>query len=104
MNKIEEFKEKIKERKCKQRKMKAKESKKNEGKRIKKEPINAKMSFAAVLQKYPESAEVFFKHGMSCFGCPAAMMENIEEGIKAHGKDVKEIVDELNKVVKREKR
>lgn len=79
------------------------QTKKKENKKIEKEPINAKMSFVAVLQKYPESAEVFFKHGMSCFGCPAAMMENIEEGIKAHGHDVKEIVDELNKVAKKRK-
>lgn len=76
---------------------------KNETKKIGKEPINANMSFAAVLQKYPETAEVFFKHGMSCFGCPAAMMENIEDGIKAHGKDVKKIIDELNEVVKKKK-
>lgn len=62
--------------------------------------INAKMSFAEVIQNYPETAEVFFKHGMSCFGCPAAMMETLEQGIKAHGHDTKKIIDELNKIAR----
>jgi len=66
--------------------------------------INEKMSFAEVIQNYPETAEVFFKHGMSCFGCPAAMMETLEQGIKAHGQDIKKIIDELNKVAKSRKK
>ncbi len=74
-------------------KSKKKESKGNE--------ITAEMSFAEVLQKHPETADVFFKEGMSCFGCPAAMMESLEAGIQAHGKDVKRVVDELNKAAKK---
>ena len=78
---------------------KIKKSKMN--KTAKENPINAKMSFAEVINKYPESAEVFFKHGMACFGCPAAMMETLGDGIKAHGHDAKKIIDELNKAVKK---
>jgi hybrid cluster-associated redox disulfide protein len=62
--------------------------------------IHGKMTFAEVLNKHPKTADVFFKNGMSCFGCPASMMENVEDGIKAHGKDVKKIIDELNKAIK----
>ncbi len=72
-------------------------------KKTEKEKINAKMSFAEVMQKYPEAANVFFKHGMACFGCPAAMQETLEDGIKAHGQNVKKIIDELNNAVKKNK-
>jgi hybrid cluster-associated redox disulfide protein len=68
--------------------------------KIKEEKINPKMSFAEVLEKYPEASEIFYKYGMHCFGCPAAMMENLEAGIKAHGLNVKKVIDELNKAIK----
>jgi hybrid cluster-associated redox disulfide protein len=83
--------------------MKRKAAEKSNVKSVK-EPINSKMSFAEVMQKYPETAEVFFKHGMACFGCPAAMQESLEAGISAHGHDVKKIIDEINKAVKKQKR
>lgn len=63
--------------------------------------IHGKMTFAEVLNKHPETAEVFFKNGMACFGCPASMMENVEDGIKAHGKDAKKVITELNKAIKK---
>lgn len=65
--------------------------------------ITGNMSFAEVMQRYPETAGVFMKHGMSCFGCPMAMQEKIEEGIAAHGHDSKKILEELNKAVKDKK-
>ncbi|MFH0831520.1 MAG: DUF1858 domain-containing protein [archaeon] len=65
--------------------------------------ITGNMSFAEVMQKYPETAGVFMKQGMSCFGCPMAMQERIEEGIAAHGKDSKKIIEELNKAVQNKK-
>lgn len=82
--------------------MKAGKKQKSKNKTCK-EMISGKMSFAEVMQKHPEAAEVFFKHGMSCFGCPAAMMETLEDGIKAHGQDVKKIIDELNKAARKKK-
>jgi len=63
----------------------------------KKEKITKGMTFAEVLQKYPEVANIFFKHGMSCVGCPFAMQETIEQGCKAHGLNPKKLVNELNK-------
>lgn len=79
--------------------MKEQKSRKKTGKG----EISGKMSFAEVIQKHPEAAEVFSKHGMSCFGCPMAMQETIEQGITAHGQDVNKIVEELNKAVKSKK-
>jgi hybrid cluster-associated redox disulfide protein len=80
--------------------MKAKKERNRNGK-AGKGLINAKMSFAEVMQKHPEAAEVFFRHGMACFGCPAAMMETLEQGIKAHGLEAGKIIDELNKAARK---
>lgn len=52
-----------------------------------------------VLQAKPEAAEVLFEAGMGCVGCPAAMMETLEQGCKAHemsDKDIDELVKMLN--------
>lgn len=65
--------------------------------------ITKSTTFAEVLQKHPEAAKIFFKHGMMCVGCPMAMQESIEQGCKAHGLDPAKIVAELNKVIKRKK-
>lgn len=81
------------------RKMSAIKLKKKE----KKQEITKRMTFAQVLEKHPEVASIFFKHGMSCVGCPMAMQESIEQGCLAHGLDPDKIVDELNKKVKKKK-
>ncbi|RLE44936.1 disulfide oxidoreductase, partial [Candidatus Woesearchaeota archaeon] len=49
--------------------------------------ITKKMSFSALLSKYPETIEVFLRYGMHCVGCVAASFETIEQGAKAHGID-----------------
>ncbi len=61
--------------------------------------ITKNMSIVEVVQKYPQAAEVFFKHGMGCLGCAAAQFENIEQGAQAHGIDVNALIDDLNKIV-----
>lgn len=58
-----------------------------------------------VVEKHPELAPVFFKHGMHCIGCPAARGESIEDGAKAHGLDdkkIKELVKSLNEESEKE--
>lgn len=62
--------------------------------------IIAKMTFSQVISKYPETSSIFFKHGMSCIGCPMARSETIEEGCKAHGINVKKFLAELNSQIK----
>jgi len=62
--------------------------------------ITADMPIAEVLEKYPETVDVFTKYFRGgCFACPAARFENISDGASAHGLDVKEILDELNSKV-----
>ena len=61
--------------------------------------INEKMTIREVVEKYPETAEVFFSHGMHCLGCAAANFENIAQGAEAHGIDAKKLVEDLNKAI-----
>ncbi len=69
----------------------------------KKVKVNKKMTFAEVLKKFPETAEVFMKQGLHCIGCPLAMMETIEQGAKAHGIDVEKLVKKINKKLEKKK-
>jgi hybrid cluster-associated redox disulfide protein len=62
--------------------------------KIKKENV-----IGEVIEKHPDLAPVFFKHGLHCVGCPAARGESIEAGAKAHGLDEEKItalIKELN--------
>ena len=63
-----------------------------------KDKITGKMSIGEVVNKYPDTVEVFMKHGMHCLGCAAAQFENIEQGACAHGIDVKVMLEDLNKL------
>jgi len=60
--------------------------------------INEKMSILEVVQKYPQTVDVFRKYGMGCLGCSAARFENIEQGAAAHGIDIKALTADLNKI------
>lgn len=61
--------------------------------------ITRDQSITDIVELYPETAEVFLKHGMHCFGCIAARFENIEDGALAHGIDVDSLMEDLNKAV-----
>ena len=65
--------------------------------------ITKDMAIGDVVSKYPKTIEAFFKHGLHCVGCAVAAFENIEQGAKAHGIDVKKLVEDLNKAIKKKK-
>ena len=52
-----------------------------------------------VLDKYPETAEIFFSIGMHCLGCPASRGETIEEACSVHGADVDALIESLNEAI-----
>ena len=52
-----------------------------------------------VLDKHPETADLFFSIGMHCLGCPASRGETIEEACMVHGADVDALIDSLNEAV-----
>lgn len=58
--------------------------------------VTKDMSIIDIVQKYPQSLEVFAKYGMGCIGCAAARFENLEAGAKVHGFDPDEMVAEIN--------
>jgi len=63
--------------------------------------ITKDMPIGEVVNKYPQTIEVFFKHGLHCIGCAAAAFENIEQGAQAHGIDIKKLILDLNKAIKK---
>lgn len=62
--------------------------------------ITKDMSITEVVQKYPQTIEVFRNHGMGCIGCAAAHFENIEQGANGHGIDVDRLIVDLNNAIK----
>ena len=63
------------------------------------EQITRDMPIGDVVQNYPQTVEVFLKHGLMCFGCAIARFENVEQGAMAHGINVDTLVKDLNAAV-----
>ena len=68
-----------------------------------KEKITKDMPIGEVVEKYPQTIEVFMKHGMHCLGCAVAHFENIEQGAKAHDIDLDKLIEDLNKSASKKK-
>lgn len=67
------------------------------------EKITGKTKLVEVIQKHPETFQVFQDYGIHCIGCAMAAFETVEEGATAHGIDVKKFLEDLNKAVKKKK-
>ena len=63
------------------------------------ETITRESPIGDVVEKYPQTIEVFLKHGLMCFGCAIARFENIGQGAAAHGINPDELVKDLNAVL-----
>jgi hybrid cluster-associated redox disulfide protein len=61
--------------------------------------ITKEMYIGEVVEKYPQTVEVFLRHGLMCFGCAIAQFENVEQGAMAHGINVEALMKDLNAVV-----
>ena len=61
--------------------------------------ITKEMSIGEVVQTYPQTIEVFLRHGLMCFGCAIARFENVEQGAVAHGISVEALMKDLNAAV-----
>lgn len=60
--------------------------------------ITKDMTFHQALQMSPEVAKVLGKFNLGCVGCMGAMNETLEQGAKAHGLDVEDILTALNAI------
>jgi hybrid cluster-associated redox disulfide protein len=65
----------------------------------KEKPITKEMPIGEVVQKYPQTVEVFLRHGLMCFGCAIARFENVAQGAAAHGIHVDALIRDLNAAV-----
>lgn len=61
--------------------------------------ITKEMNLLKIVDKYPQSKEVFHAYGLGCTSCAIASMESIEEGAKAHRVDVELLVEDLNYIL-----
>jgi hybrid cluster-associated redox disulfide protein len=61
--------------------------------------ITKDMPIGEVVQNYPQTIEVFLKHGLMCFGCAIARFENVEQGAMAHGINPDALISDLNAAV-----
>ena len=61
--------------------------------------ITKEMPIGDVVQNYPQTIEVFLRHGLMCFGCAIARFENVEQGAMAHGINVDTLMKDLNEAV-----
>ncbi len=66
--------------------------------RTRKKEISKKMTFAEILEKYPEAGNVLFESGLHCIGCGGAMYETIEQGCLMHGFSKKQIDDLIKRL------
>lgn len=64
--------------------------------------ITKEMPIGEVVMRYPQTIEVFLRHGLMCIGCAVARFENIEQGARAHGIDVDLLMKDLNETVAEE--
>lgn len=62
------------------------------------EKFNKDMTFHEALQASPEVARVLGQFNLGCVGCMGAMNETIEQGARAHGLDVEDIIKALNTI------
>lgn len=64
----------------------------------KREIITKEMTFAEIMEKHPDAANVLFNSGMHCIGCGMAMYETLEQGCLIHGMNKKQIDNLIKKL------
>jgi hybrid cluster-associated redox disulfide protein len=69
----------------------------------KNKPIGPDMPLGEVISRYPETMEVFLKHGFHCFGCMGVGFEDLRAAAKAHGVKPADLLKDLNRAVKKRK-
>ena len=62
----------------------------------KKSKITKDMTFGELMELDSEAGVKLAERGLFCGGCPMAQFESIEDGARAHGVDVDELLEELN--------
>ncbi len=61
--------------------------------------ISEEMPIGEIVEKHPQTVEVFLRHGLMCFGCAVARFENLRQGAIAHGINLELLLKDLNAAV-----
>jgi hybrid cluster-associated redox disulfide protein len=64
--------------------------------------ITRDMTIEDVIRKYPQTVEVFRRFGLDCMECQIAEFEAVEHGADVHQVNVENLVEELNKAIKKQ--
>ena len=59
--------------------------------------ITKDMTFEEAINENPEVSSILAENGLMCATCPMAQSETIEQGCEAHGIDVEDILEKVNK-------
>lgn len=61
--------------------------------------ITKDMTVGQVLRLYPQTVQIFLELGMHCLGCPSSTMESIEGAAITHGRNVDNLIEQLNHAI-----
>ena len=61
--------------------------------------ITKDMTVNEVVQRFPETVQVFSRHGVACVSCSAAQEDSVEQSATIHGLDAQQLVAELNAAI-----
>ena len=61
--------------------------------------INKDMTFFELMRTYPESVKVLQSYNLGCIGCMGAQNESLEQGARAHGIDIENLMKDLNAAI-----
>ncbi len=64
--------------------------------------VTKEMTIAECVEQYPETVQVFLRHGLACYSCAVSQLENIAQGAALHNINPDVLVDELNSVIGKE--
>lgn len=62
--------------------------------------ITKGMLIGDVLEKYPQSVEIFSKYGFHCIGCMISPYESLEDGAAVHNIPLDPLLKDINAAVK----
>ena len=65
-----------------------------------KKQITKNTNILEAIETNPKVAEILIEAGLGCIGCAVAHFETLEQGLKAHGfnkKQINEMIKRLNK-------
>ncbi|MPN63580.1 hypothetical protein SDC9_211344 [bioreactor metagenome] len=51
-----------------------------------------------ILRLWPQSRDIFIRHGMGCVNCMGLATETVENGAKLHGINIEGLLRELNQL------